>query len=56
MNTPLSLATEALLAAKKAKNLTFAQIGEMLGADETWVASVFYRQSTLTAEQAKTLS
>ena len=56
MNTPLPLATETMLAAKKAKNLTFAQIGEMLGADETWVASVFYRQSTLTAEQAKTLS
>ncbi len=56
MNTPLPLATEKMLAAKKAKNLTFAQIGEMLSADETWVASVFYRQSTLTAEQAKTLA
>ncbi len=56
MNTPLSLTTETLLAAKKAKNLTFAQIGEMLGADEVWVASVFYRQSTLSPEQATTLT
>ena len=56
MNTLLSPATEKMLAAKKAKQMTFAQLGELIGADETWVASLFYRQSSASPEQAQKLA
>ena len=38
--------TQLLLKAKKEKGLTFADIGNLLGLDEVWVASLFYGQST----------
>ncbi len=44
--------TEKLLTAKKAKGLTFANLEQMLGQDEVWLASVFYRQSTASPEEA----
>ncbi len=44
--------TEKLLAAKKAKGVTFEALEKILGQDEVWIASVFYRQSTATAEEA----
>ena len=56
MNTPLPSATETLLAAKKAKNMTFAQLGELIGSDEVWVSSLFYRQASASPEQAKQLA
>ena len=56
MNTLLSPATEKMLAAKKAKARTFAQLGELIGADETWVASLIYRQSSASPEQAQKLA
>lgn len=56
MNTPLSALTETLLNAKKAKNTTFAQLGELIGADEVWVASLFYGQASASMEQAQTLA
>ena len=56
MNTPLSSTTETLLAAKKARDMTFAQIGELIGADEVWVASLFYRQSSASPQQAQQLA
>ncbi len=43
--------TPKLLAAKKAKRLTFADIGKPLGHDECWVAALFYRQAKATEEE-----
>ena len=42
--------TQLLLKAKKEKGLTFADIGNLLGLDEVWVASLFYGQSTASDE------
>ena len=47
--------TEKLLQAKKAKGLTFAALEELLGCDEVWIASLFYRQSTASPEEAEKL-
>jgi len=43
--------TSKLLAAKKAKRLTFADIGKALGHDECWVAALFYRQAKATEDE-----
>ncbi|MEB3325277.1 MAG: cyanase [Cyanobacteriota bacterium] len=51
----LSPLTPALLAAKQRLGLSFAELGARLGADEVWVAALFYGQATATAEQAATL-
>ena len=40
-------ATSSLLKAKKEQGLTFSDIGNMLGLDEVWVASLFYGQATV---------
>ena len=45
-------ATSLLLKAKKEKGLTFASIGNLLGFDEVWVASLFYGQATASEEEA----
>ena len=42
----------ALLAAKKAKGMSFADLGAKLGRDEVWVASLFYLQATASADEA----
>jgi cyanate lyase len=47
--------TAALLAAKRRLGLSFADLGQRLGADEVWVASLIYGQATATAEQAEAL-
>ncbi len=47
--------TATLLAAKKAKGLTFADLEAMIGRDEIWIASVFYRQSTASEDEATKL-
>ena len=47
--------TQLLLKAKKEKGLTFADIGNLLGLDEVWVASLFYGQSTASDEQSDKL-
>lgn len=44
--------TEKLLAAKKAKGLSFADLEEMVGRDEVWLAAVFYRQASASEEEA----
>lgn len=43
---PISEITDRLLAAKKAKNLTFADLEKIVERDETWIAAVFYRQAS----------
>ncbi len=47
--------TEKLLAAKKAKQLTFLDLEKALGDDEVWIASVMYRQASASPEKAKLL-
>ncbi|MGB3669751.1 MAG: cyanase [Phormidesmis sp.] len=44
--------TAKLLAAKKEKGLSFADLEEKLGYDEVWIASVFYRQASASEEEA----
>jgi hypothetical protein len=39
--------TRTLLAAKKAKGLSWGDLGKTLGLSETWAASLFYRQATV---------
>ncbi|MEM9090351.1 MAG: cyanase [Cyanobacteria bacterium P01_F01_bin.53] len=48
----ISEITSQLLAAKKEKGLSFADLEEKLGYDEVWIASVFYRQASASAEEA----
>jgi cyanate lyase len=50
--SPLSA---TLLAAKQRLGISFAALGERLGADEVWVAALFYGQATASAEQAAAL-
>ncbi|MEL7223681.1 MAG: cyanase [Cyanobacteria bacterium P01_D01_bin.36] len=49
----MSEITSKLLAAKKEKGLSFADLEEKLGFDEVWIASVFYRQASASEEEAK---
>lgn len=41
-----------LMAAKKAKGLSFCELADKLGRDEVWIASLFYRQASASAEEA----
>jgi cyanate lyase len=47
--------TQKLLAAKKDKNLSFADLEKVLGRDEVWIAAVFYRQASASEEEASKL-
>ena len=44
--------TRKLLAAKRAKGLSYADLGEAIGRDEVWVAALLYRQASASAEEA----
>lgn len=48
--------TEKLLKAKKAKNISFADLEKLLGRDEVWIAALFYRQATASPEEAEKIS
>jgi cyanate lyase len=48
--------TKTLLAAKKAKGMTFADLEKVLGHDEVWIAALFYRQATASQEEANKLA
>jgi cyanate lyase len=50
---PISEITEKLLAAKKAKGITFEDLEKAVGRDETWIASVIYRQASADMDEAK---
>lgn len=52
----LSGITNTLMAAKKEKGLSFADLGEAIGRDEVWVASLFYLQSRASQEEADKLA
>ncbi len=47
--------TQILLAAKENKGLSFASLEKMLGRDEVWIASVIYRQSSASEDEASKL-
>ncbi|MEJ2132044.1 MAG: cyanase [Gammaproteobacteria bacterium] len=51
-----SAITEALFDAKEAKGLGFADLEEILGRDEVWIASLFYRQARASDEEADKLA
>ena len=46
-------ATEAILAAKAAKNVSFAEIAKSVGKHPVWVTSALLGQATMNAEEAK---
>ena len=48
--------TASLMAAKKAKGLSFADLESAMGLDEVWIASLFYGQATATKEEAEKLA
>lgn len=48
--------TKALLRAKKAKGMTFADLEPVLNCDEVWIAALFYGQASATEEQAGQLA
>ena len=52
----LSEITEKLLAAKKEKSLSFADLETVVGRDEVWVAAVFYRQASASREEAEKIA
>lgn len=47
--------TNTLLTAKKAKGLSFEALEKIVGRDETWIASVFYRQASADETEAKAI-
>ncbi|MGE5159309.1 MAG: cyanase [Gemmatimonas sp.] len=47
--------TEKLLAAKKRKRLSFADLEKVVERDEVWIAALFYRQASASPEEAKKL-
>ncbi|MDX2496500.1 MAG: cyanase [Desulfobacterales bacterium] len=49
----LSEITERLLAAKKENSLSFADLENVVGRDEVWIAAVFYRQASASQEEAE---
>ncbi len=51
----LSEITKTLLAAKKEKSLSFADLETVVGRDEVWIAAVFYRQASASQEEAENI-
>lgn len=51
----LSSVTQALLAAKQAKGLSFTDLEQALGRDEVWIAAVIYQQASASTEEAQKL-
>lgn len=47
--------TQKLLAAKKAKGITFADLEKIVGRDEVWIAAVIYRQASASEDEASKL-
>lgn len=48
--------TEKLLIAKKQKGLSFADLEKIVGRDEVWIATLFYRQASASQEEAMKLA
>lgn len=52
MSIEISEVTKQLLAAKQAKDLSFADLEKAVGRDEVWIAAVFYRQASASEDEA----
>ena len=48
--------TRLLLAAKKARGLSFAELGAAVGRDEVWIAALLYRQASADPDAAALLA
>jgi len=51
----ISEITGKLLAAKKAKGLSFGDLETTIGRDEVWIAALFYRQASASEDEATKL-
>lgn len=51
----ISEITEKILAAKKEKGMSFADLEKIIGRDEVWIAAVVYRQASASEEEAEKL-
>ncbi|MDJ0649070.1 MAG: cyanase [Xenococcaceae cyanobacterium MO_188.B19] len=51
----ISEITSKLLAAKKEKGISFEDLEKVVGRDETWIASVIYRQASADIDEATKL-
>ncbi len=49
----VSAATTELLEAKRAKGMTFAELGKLIGRDEVWVAALMYGQARADEDEAQ---
>jgi cyanate lyase len=56
MTVEFPAVTHILLAAKKAKGLSFGDLEKLLGYDEVWIASVFYGQNSIDRDGAQKLA
>ncbi|MGY2710618.1 cyanate lyase [Thermostichus sp. OS-CIW-29] len=56
MSTAIPEITKKLLEAKAERGLTFADLEEKIGRDEVWIAAVFYRQASASAEEANKIA
>lgn len=54
--TTLPDLTQTLLACKKAKGLSFADLEPLVGLDEICIAAIIYRQASATSEEAQKLT
>lgn len=54
-NTEIPAITAKLLEAKKEKGISFTDLEQMIGRDEVWIAAVFYRQASASADEASKL-
>src|SRR4028119_1010045 len=52
----ISEVTEKILAAKKEKGVSFADLEKIVGRDEVWIASVVYRQASASQEEANKIT
>jgi cyanate lyase len=52
----ISELTQTLLTAKQAKGLSFADLEQVLGRDEVWIAALVYRQASASPEEAEQLT
>lgn len=48
--------TTVLLNAKQAKSLTFADLEQILGQDEVWIAALFYGQASATPTESEKIA
>lgn len=48
--------TAALLSAKEAKGMSFADVGALIGKNEVWVAALFYGQASCSEAEASKLT